>query len=84
MSPLNSHYQHLASSNGMNRNYHDHITTACFSHKSKPVRTTTDTSEWRWKCCNCDAGGNNSFEYNARCTDCGHGRCAECSTWKPK
>ncbi|KAI0894449.1 hypothetical protein F4806DRAFT_473314 [Annulohypoxylon nitens] len=35
-------------------------------------------ASWRWNCCNCSGGGNQSYIYNVNCIECGHKRSESC------
>ncbi|KAI0886071.1 uncharacterized protein GGS22DRAFT_123669 [Annulohypoxylon maeteangense] len=35
-------------------------------------------ASWRWKCCSCVKGGNQSYIYNNSCIECGHIRSDSC------
>ncbi|KAI1375813.1 hypothetical protein F4677DRAFT_101599 [Hypoxylon crocopeplum] len=47
---------------------------------SSGASQTISTSS-HWKCCSCDAGGNNSYVYDIYCLECKHKKCGYCEVW---
>ncbi|KAI1648856.1 uncharacterized protein F4817DRAFT_57027 [Daldinia loculata] len=87
MAPFHSHCKQIAYSDGIEESYNDNFTTTCFSHGAAPMTNTLASSkkeEWRWKCCNCNPGTNNSYLFDECCTECSHRRCDSCEIWTVK
>ncbi|KAI2464755.1 hypothetical protein F4781DRAFT_56601 [Annulohypoxylon bovei var. microspora] len=52
-----------------------------FSHGVSGARyglSATPDPTWRWNCCSCSGGGNQSYIYNSSCIECGHTRSRSC------
>ncbi|KAI3331719.1 hypothetical protein HD806DRAFT_478108 [Xylariaceae sp. AK1471] len=51
-----------------------------FKRSSLGGSTSSNSSNWRWNCCNCGTG-NLSYTFDRACTSCFHHRDGSCSVW---
>ncbi|KAI2604950.1 uncharacterized protein GGS25DRAFT_405801 [Hypoxylon fragiforme] len=87
--PSHSHYnsQSLSGSHQCHTSTYTTSTGGSY-HKSSTASgglsmlgSSKDQSNWRWNCCNCREGANNSYMFNSDCPMCSHARCTQCSFW---
>ncbi|KAI0109423.1 hypothetical protein F4776DRAFT_642947 [Hypoxylon sp. NC0597] len=69
--------------------YHYHASpsgTGASSHGSTGARgeLSLPDASWRWNCCQCRTGMNQSYIYNVVCIDCGHRRDTCCEVYISK
>ncbi|KAI3327156.1 hypothetical protein HD806DRAFT_384363 [Xylariaceae sp. AK1471] len=50
------------------------------SHGYSTAATSSNSSNWRWNCCNCGTG-NLSYNFDVACTSCFHRRDGTCNIW---